>query len=84
MQDRAEAAPPSKASAVRRPEPVTISASALPLAQPGRETISCITAARFGVRWSAPAGARPSATTAGAQPPWPSSAAGPRRSPRPW
>ena len=46
----AQAAPPSTDSATRLPEPVTTSASALPLAQAGRETISCITAARFGVR----------------------------------
>ena len=50
----ARLAPDSNASAVRLPEPVTISASALPPAQPGRDTISCTTDARFGVRWAAP------------------------------
>ena len=35
------------------PSPVTSRASALPLVQPGRSTISWSTAARLGVRWSA-------------------------------
>ena len=47
------AAPPSNDSATRVPSPVTNRASALPLAQPGRSTISWSTAARLGVRWSA-------------------------------
>ena len=37
---------------MRSPVPVTIRTSALPLAHPGRPTISWITAARFGDRWS--------------------------------
>jgi hypothetical protein len=48
------AAPPSYDSAVRVPVPVTTTASALPLAQPGRETICCTTGDRSGVRCSAP------------------------------
>jgi hypothetical protein len=46
---------PSHASAVRLPEPVTISASELPLAQPGLSTISWMTADRSGVRCPGPA-----------------------------
>jgi hypothetical protein len=45
---------PSNASAVRCPLPVMMKAIALPLAQPGRLTTCCITAARLGVRWFAP------------------------------
>ncbi len=52
--DGALAAPPSKESAVRRPVPVTITAMAFPLLQPGWPTTWPIVAARSGVRWSAP------------------------------
>ena len=45
---------PSNAVAVRRPLPVTMIARELPLAQPGRFTISWTMAARFGVRWFGP------------------------------
>ena len=45
---------PSNASAVRLPVPVTMTARALPLAQPGRPTISRTTDERSGVRWSGP------------------------------
>src|SRR4029450_13320811 len=51
----ARAAPPLNATAVRRPEPVTMKASGFPLTQPGRSMISWTTAARFGVRWLGPA-----------------------------
>ncbi len=46
---------PSYARAVRCPVPVMMIASAFPLAQPGRFTISWITLERFGVRWFGPA-----------------------------
>jgi hypothetical protein len=39
---------------VRRPVPVTIITSELPLVQPGRSTISLMTGARSGVRWLGP------------------------------
>jgi hypothetical protein len=41
---------PSRDFATRLPLPVTMSARALPLVQPGRATISCTTASRSGVR----------------------------------
>jgi hypothetical protein len=47
------AAPLSKASAVRVPVPVKISAMALPEVHPGRLTISWTMALRSGVRWAA-------------------------------
>ena len=40
----------SKESAVRWPVPLMRNTSELPLTQPGRETISCTSPARFGVR----------------------------------
>src|SRR5262249_2083765 len=46
---------PSYEYAVRWPVPLTMTASALPLAQPPRFTTSWITADRLGVRWFAPA-----------------------------
>ncbi len=51
----AAAAAPSQASATRSPVPVMMMASELPLAQPGRLTISCMTEAMSGVCWSGPA-----------------------------
>src|SRR5688572_21348076 len=51
----ARAAPALKASAVRRPVPVTMNTSGLPLTQPGRSMIAWTTAARLGVRWLGPA-----------------------------
>ena len=44
-----------KALAVRTPVPSIMIAAALPAAQPGRLTISCTIAARFGVRCATPA-----------------------------
>ncbi|MEX1207139.1 MAG: hypothetical protein WEE36_00830 [Acidimicrobiia bacterium] len=47
--------PPSNESAVRVPVPVNTNPIGLPGAQSGRDTTSWMTAARSGVRWSAPA-----------------------------
>ena len=55
MQQWRNAAPLSKASAVRVPVPVKTKARSLPASQPGRATISCTMAERSGVRWARPA-----------------------------